>query len=119
MAWDTPATAEQRAWEREQRRRFPEPRAGRRGGVWILPAWTGPSSPQSPVRVSGSGNRRRHSGRMDILIAKVAETIVADVVEAVRNHESYKALVTTLAEQALSTAAAQAVAPQAGSSSAA
>lgn len=47
---------------------------------------------------------------MEALIAKVAEVIVADVVEAVRAHESYKALVKTLSEQALSAAAQQAVA---------
>jgi hypothetical protein len=48
---------------------------------------------------------------MEAVIARVVEALVADVVGAVRAHESYKQLVRQLAEQSLAAAAAQAVKP--------
>ena len=51
---------------------------------------------------------------MEVLVAKVAEALVADVVEAVRKHESYRQLVESLAQQSLAAAASQAAGPTSG-----
>jgi hypothetical protein len=42
---------------------------------------------------------------MDAIVARVVEALVADVVTAVREHESYKQLVATLANKAIASAA--------------
>lgn len=58
MAWRTASTAQQladeraaRAWWAKWDLQHPAPRRTGRPGRWVLPAYVGPGSPQSPVWV--------------------------------------------------------------------